>query len=132
MAWNSSETCTCDENAFRTGALHPHVIPSRRSICANTTRDRRTPMKKILMPLLLLSAAFVTPTYANYFSNPRTGITLNVGSAPNPTPDDIRENRVPMVADAPVPAANAQADAKKVPDTHQVAVGDGKHNSASP
>ncbi len=89
-------------------------------------------MKKFVMPLLLLSAAFVTPAYANYFSNPQTGITLNIGSAANPTPDDIRENRVPMVAEAPVLAPDAQADAKKVPDKHQVAVGDGEHNSASP
>ena len=88
-------------------------------------------MKKIALPLLLLSAAFVTPAYANYFSNPQTGVTLNIGSAKNPTADDIRENRVPMVADAPS-SAPAQAVMSSVPDTHKVVVNDGKHNSLPP
>jgi hypothetical protein len=88
-------------------------------------------MKKIVMPLLLLSAAFITPAYANYFSNPRTGVTLNIGSAQNPTPDDIRENRVPMVADAPS-STPAQATAGNVPDTRKVVVNDGKHNPLPP
>jgi len=89
-------------------------------------------MKKIVMPLLLLSAAFVTPAYANYFSNPQTGITLNIGSAANPTPADIRDNRLPMVADAPASAHDAPVAASHVPDTHKVAAGDGKANSAPP
>jgi hypothetical protein len=66
-------------------------------------------MKKIITPLLLLSAVFVTPAYANFISNPALGINLNVGSAPNPTPNDIRENRKPVLAGAinPVPAKGA-------------------------
>ena len=41
---------------------------------------------KITLPLLLLSAALASPASANFFSNPRTGLNLNVGSAPNPVP----------------------------------------------
>lgn len=51
----------------------------------------------MMLPLLLVAASFVTPASANYFSNPYTGITLNIGSAPNPTPQDIRESRLPAV-----------------------------------
>jgi len=44
-------------------------------------------MKTTLLSLLLLSAAVcVTPASANYFSNARLGVNLNVGSAPNPKP----------------------------------------------
>jgi hypothetical protein len=39
---------------------------------------------------LLLSAACFGPAYANYFHNPVTNTNLNVGSAPNPTPADLR------------------------------------------
>jgi hypothetical protein len=43
-----------------------------------------------MLSLLLLSAVCVTPAYANYFSDGRTGVTLNVGSAPSPTPEQLR------------------------------------------
>src|SRR5262249_35218136 len=69
---------------------------------------------KILVSVLLLSAAAITPSYANFFSNPALGINLNIGSAPNPTPQDLRERRRPIitedvdnstnVATAPAPA----------------------------
>src|ERR1041385_8159171 len=53
-------------------------------------------MKHTFLSLLLLSAAIcVTPASANYFSNPRLGMNLNVGSAPNPTPAQLR--RAPIV-----------------------------------
>ena len=56
-------------------------------------------MKKAIIPLLLASAVAVSPAHANWFSNPRLGINLNVGSAPNPTP-------IPrIVAEAPPPPA---------------------------
>ncbi len=54
-------------------------------------------MAKSGLALLLVIGAFATPAYANYFSNPFTGITLNIGSAPNPTPADIRVDRLPTV-----------------------------------
>ena len=55
---------------------------------------------RVLLPALLLAAATVTavtPASANWFNNPYLGITRNVGSAPNPTPDDVRQMRLPIV-----------------------------------
>jgi hypothetical protein len=52
---------------------------------------------RILLPVLLLSAVFVSPASANWFSNPNVNINLNIGSAPNPTPGDIRSDRQPML-----------------------------------
>jgi hypothetical protein len=52
---------------------------------------------KLMLSLLFASAAFVMPASANWFHNPYTGVNLNVGSAPNPTPADIREDRLPIV-----------------------------------
>jgi hypothetical protein len=46
--------------------------------------------KTTLLSLLLLSAVSVMPAYANYFSDPRSGTSLNVGSAPSPTPEQLR------------------------------------------
>jgi hypothetical protein len=49
-------------------------------------------MKKTTMiSLLLLSTVAVTPAFANWFANPRTNTMLNVGSAPSPTPEDLRK-----------------------------------------
>lgn len=47
-------------------------------------------MRTAMMPLLLLSAVCTGPAFANYFSDPRTGTMLNIGSAPNPTASDIQ------------------------------------------
>ena len=55
---------------------------------------------KMLVPALLLSVATVatvTPASANWFHNKYLGISRNVGSAPNPTPDDVRQMRLPIV-----------------------------------
>jgi hypothetical protein len=65
---------------------------------------------KMTLSVLFLSAACATPTLANYFFNPHAGIGLNIGSAPSPTPNDIRENRLPKVGHAAPPHANAVAD----------------------
>jgi outer membrane protein OmpA-like peptidoglycan-associated protein len=62
-------------------------------------------MKKAILSVLLLSAVCASPASANYFSNPITGTTLNIGSAPNPTPAQLRvlnESRV-VVAENVVP-----------------------------
>ena len=56
-------------------------------------------MRKVIIPLLLLSAVCVTPASANWFSNPRLGVNLNVGSAPNPKPADLTDGK--MVAEMP-------------------------------
>ena len=90
-------------------------------------------MRKFVMPLLLVSAAFVTPAYANYFSNPLTGVNLNVGSAPNPTPEDIRGNRMPVVSDVATPAPDAVvAAASEKQDTRKTADGGHEDNSPQP
>ena len=47
----------------------------------------------VLLPVVLMSVALATPAYSNWFSNPYTGINRNIGSAPSPTPQDIRESR---------------------------------------
>jgi len=52
---------------------------------------------KLIFSLLFVSVAFSMPASANWFHNPYTGVNLNVGSAPNPTPADIREDRLPIV-----------------------------------
>jgi outer membrane protein OmpA-like peptidoglycan-associated protein len=62
-------------------------------------------MRRTILPLLLLSAAaFATPAAANYFSNPAAGVNLNVGSAPNPKPMEVRtvtETIRERIAEAP-------------------------------
>jgi len=50
-------------------------------------------MNKIVS-IIILSTAFATPSFANYFANPAIGMNANVGSAPNPTPADLRGDRV--------------------------------------
>ena len=56
---------------------------------------------RILLPVLLLSAVFVSPASANWFANSAWNINLFVGSAPNPTPEDIRSGKQPtLVQDA--------------------------------
>ena len=51
---------------------------------------RKRVMKKAILSVLLLSAVCASPASANYFSNPQVGVNLNVGSAPNPTPMQLR------------------------------------------
>jgi hypothetical protein len=45
---------------------------------------------KTMASLLLLSAVCIGPAHANWFSNPHTNTNLNIGSAPNPTPEQLR------------------------------------------
>ena len=66
-------------------------------------------MKKAILSVLLLSPVCASPASANYFSNPVTGTTLNIGSAPNPTPSQLRllgESRI-IVAENVIPAPPA-------------------------
>jgi len=46
--------------------------------------------KTTLATVLLLSAMMAAPASANWFFRPGAGVSLNVGSAPNPTPNDLR------------------------------------------
>ena len=45
----------------------------------------------------LIVASDASPASANWFSNPNIDINLNIGSAPNPTPDDVLVERLPML-----------------------------------
>ena len=65
---------------------------------------------KMTLSVLFLSAACATPSLANYFYNPHTNLALNIGSAPSPTPRDIRENRQPKLVHAAPPYAHVVAD----------------------
>ncbi len=51
---------------------------------------------RIVLSALLLSV-IVSPASANWFSNPDWNINLHIGSAPNPTPEDIRLEKRPML-----------------------------------
>jgi hypothetical protein len=53
--------------------------------------------KMMLFAGLLLAPALITPASANWFSNPTININLNLGSAPNPTPDDVLAERLPVL-----------------------------------
>ncbi|HEY4264195.1 MAG TPA: hypothetical protein VGM72_02675 [Micropepsaceae bacterium] len=63
-------------------------------------------MNKLILPLLLATAAFATPASANWFHNPYQGINRNIGSAPNPTPADIQEMRLPQATKVETPMLN--------------------------
>lgn len=89
---------------------------------------------RIILPLLLVTAAFVTPAAANWFHNPYQGINRNIGSAPNPTPADLREMRQPMVTQIGQPmlgftvvetAKDANTNASAAPQSNTTAQGGG-------
>jgi hypothetical protein len=52
-------------------------------------------MRKCVIALFLVSAS-VTPAFANYFANPQIGISRNVGSTANPTPQQVLDNERPV------------------------------------
>jgi hypothetical protein len=94
---------------------------------------------RLVLPVLLIAAAFVTPASANWFHNPYQGVNRNIGSAPNPTPADIRENRLPIAAQdeqaAPGAVAADAKDSKSAPppaNTAAEASGTGAVASAAP
>ena len=51
---------------------------------------------KTMMAMLAAAAICTSPAYANWFSNPVTNTNLNIGSAPNPTPADLRYGVSPI------------------------------------
>ena len=69
---------------------------------------------RFVLSLLLVTAAFVSPASANWFHNPYQNINRNIGSAPNPTPADLREMRLPVVTqtETPVPGYTVIEPAK--------------------
>ena len=70
---------------------------------------------RLVLPLLLVVATFAMPASANWFHNPKLGINLNVGSAPNPTPEDLRQMRQPVVTEDEANPAPATATAQTTP-----------------
>jgi hypothetical protein len=55
-------------------------------------------MKAHIVPsLLILTVCVATPVSANWFANPALGINLHVGTAPSPTPEDVRSGKRPML-----------------------------------
>jgi hypothetical protein len=74
---------------------------------------------KITLSILFLSAACATPSFGNYFHNPSANLNFNIGSAPSPTPRDIRDSRQPQVVQAASSDDNVAADdATKNTDKH--------------
>jgi hypothetical protein len=66
---------------------------------------------KMLLALICVSAATITPACANWFSNPALGINRSVGSAPSPTPEQIRQEKRPPFVLRDSGAAGAVAEA---------------------
>ncbi len=93
---------------------------------------------KLMLSLLFASAAFIMPASANWFHNPYEGINRNVGSAPNPTPADLRENRLPIVtkdednSNAAAAEKTASADAARAAPAPAPAGGTANIAAASP
>jgi hypothetical protein len=90
-----------------------------------TQRSTKMKTAKTMMSLLLLSAVCVSPASANWFSNPRTNTMLNIGSAPNPTPADLRRigdstatNRAAYVSQDPALEAERAAYVTPKKDVH--------------
>jgi hypothetical protein len=92
---------------------------------------------KMTLSVLLVSAAYATPTLANYFHNPYANLNLNIGSAPSPTPRDIRENRLPRAVHAAPSFANVAANGttkntdEPAVNDHPTAQGEGGKNVSS-
>src|SRR5262249_43875396 len=57
---------------------------------------------KTILSLLLLSAVCATPASANFFSNSKWNTMLNIGSAPSPTPAQLRAIGDSPYANVPV------------------------------
>ena len=51
----------------------------------------------LVVSALLLSVVLVPSASANWFHNPTININLAIGSAPNPKPEDVRQNRQPIL-----------------------------------
>ena len=64
----------------------------------------------MILSALCISAAFATPSLANYFHNPHLNLNRNIGSAPSPTPRDVRANRLPQVRRTDPTPTDASAD----------------------
>lgn len=52
---------------------------------------------RMILAGLVFTSVIAAPASANWFSNPFIDINLNIGSAPNPKPDDVLVERSPML-----------------------------------
>ena len=69
-----------------------------------------------VISVLLMSAAYASPAFADYFHNHTLNVNLNIGSAPNPTSQDIRASSVAQTTQrnqAPRNVASSSAPAPK-------------------
>ena len=93
---------------------------------------------RFVLSALLVTAAFASPASANWFHNPHQNINRNIGSAPNPTPADLREMRLPVVSEAETPVKGytvlepAKDGSKQASNTPTPAQGGGPVPPASP
>ena len=71
--------------------------------------------KNMILSLFLVSTVFVTPASANYFHYTAMNVTSNIGSAPNPTTRDIRENRILAQTHVAKPPVIAQTSKTRSP-----------------
>jgi len=89
---------------------------------------------KTMLSLLLLSAVCATPASANFFSNPRLNMMLNVGSAPNPTPQQLRAIGDSRYANAPLrrgPTVQSQVDIPPAVDVDEEAYESGTYENST-
>src|SRR5258705_13670285 len=85
----------------------------RRGACAGSPLSKGDCVmnsKMLLVALVGLSAAIITPAGANWFSNPALGINRHVGTAPSPTPAQVRQDKRPPFVQRDT-GATAVADA---------------------
>ena len=67
------------------------------------------------LPLIFLSATtIITPASANWFSNPALGINRSIGTAPSPTPAQVRQEKQPPFVLKDPGSAGTIADAGAV------------------
>ena len=68
---------------------------------------------RVLVALPLLLSASAPAIAGNWFANPQLGLYRNIGSAPNPTPEQVRQElRPPCCYDYPQRGASASAPAR--------------------
>jgi len=86
---------------------------------------------KTILSLLLLSAVCATPASANFFSNSKWNTMLNVGSAPSPTPAQLRAIGDSSYANVPVrrgPTFQSQTVAPPTVDVDEDAYDNGAYD----
>ena len=68
-----------------------------------------------VISVLLMSAAYASPAFADYFHNHTLNVNLNIGSAPNPTAKDIRASNSPQATQRNQPPRNVASSSAPAP-----------------